>query len=99
MSCTSRAISGIPAVFDRCALDEIDRAPEEPLQRVLQIGKGGEVVDCRGLERDEEIGVAAVTVEVAAPGRGAEDFQPLDAVAPADLGKSLALFRNIRLHV
>src|ERR1051326_5632533 len=93
------AADEIAARFDRLALDQIDRAAEELFERVLQIGETGEGVARRRLEGDEEIGVAAVAIEVAAAGRGAEDFQPRDAVAPAQLGEGLAFFGDVGLHV
>src|SRR6266480_2291552 len=57
------AADEIPARLDRLALDEIDRAPEKPLQPLLQISEGRKIVLGGRLEGDEEVSIAAVRVE------------------------------------
>src|SRR5579883_1149144 len=88
----------IAAGFDRFALDEVHRATEKFLQRVLEIGKSRQVVPGSGRERDEEIGVAMRGLEAGAACRGTENLQPRDAVPAAECGDGVALFGDVSVH-
>ena len=76
----------VAAGLDGLAVDEIDLAPKDPAEGVLQveeIGEGGAMV---GGEGDEQVDVAFGRVEIVAAGGGAEDVQTGDREAADRVG-------------
>src|SRR5215831_8928548 len=70
----------IPARLDRLPLDEVDGASEKSFQGLLQIAEYRKIVPGGRLERNEEISIATVRIEVGAARSGAEDLQPRHTV-------------------
>src|SRR3954454_15847738 len=73
----------VAALLHRDPLDQVDRTPEHPLQRFLEVEESGRIRFGVGFERDQQIGVAAVGVEILLAGGRAENLQPPDVEAPA----------------
>jgi len=88
----------IPARLDCLALDEVHRAPEKLLQRLLQIREGGKIVAGIRQDGDKEINIAAARIEFGITRSRAEDLQPRHAVPAAERGQSVTLFLDFGPH-
>lgn len=81
------------AISDGTQLDQVHRATQEGLQRLLQIEKIRKAVGRIRLELDHDVYVTAGGIEVATNDR-AEDLQLLHAVAEAQRGYGFTVISN-----
>src|SRR5580698_10639882 len=88
----------VPTFLNGLALDQVDGAPKQRLQRVLQIGEGRKIVSSGGRESHEEISVTAFGIETGAASSRTEDLEPRHAKAAAERRKSLAPAVDVGPH-
>jgi hypothetical protein len=88
----------VSALLDGPALEQVDRPPEGLLQRVFQIKEAGEVGFGAGFEFDQQVGIAALGVEVPASSGRTEDFQPADVEALTQPRQGVTLGADGGMH-
>jgi len=92
------AADEITAQLDRLALDEIDRAPEKPFQRLLKVAESRKIIAGLIVEGDKKISVTALGIKICLPRSRAEHLKPRHAISTAERSKSIAFFLNVGLH-
>jgi len=92
------AANVIAARLQGSALDEVDRPPQQMLKGVSETEQMFQWDPAFELEFHQEIGVARGRIEVYSAGGGAEDLEPLDAVALAQPDQVVALTGDLVVH-